>query len=457
MANSTLTRTVSAASTQTKFTFSAWVKRCAFLADHVLYGMWTDADNRSYITINDTDNLSFFQKIGGTTTANLKTNAKLRDPSAWYHIYVAIDTTQVTEADRMKFYINGILQTSFNTATYPAKDSNLLIQSSSGTKSVGSVNSGSYLNGYMSHVAFVDGSVVAHTSFGQTDSTSGIWKFKPPSGVTWGTNGFHLKMENSGALGTDSSGNSNTFAVNGNLKQAVDTPSNVYCTLNTLNKQISGATLSNGNNTLTTTSGSPYTGTTGSTLAFNTGKWYFEAQCTTSPNSTYPIFGFGDVTQVVSGGNQYLGDPSSFTNISVSTGRGTSNVYKTGSSTSTYSASDFPFSTNDILMVAIDYDNDKIWWGKNGTWLASGDPANGNNPSQTGFISTITPNDNFITPYFGDENYSSSATINVNFGNGFFGTTAITSAGSNGNGSLFEYDVPSGFYALNTKNINTYG
>ena len=77
------------------------------------------------------------------------------------------------------------------------------------------------MNGYISHVAFVDGATLAPTSFGQTDSTSGIWKFKSPSGVTWGTNGFHLKFENSGALGLDSSGNTNTFTVNGNLKQAV--------------------------------------------------------------------------------------------------------------------------------------------------------------------------------------------------------------------------------------------
>ena len=87
-----------------------------------------------------------------------------------------------------------------------------------------------YFEGYVSHFSVVDGTALAPTVFGETDSTSGIWKFKSPSGVTWGTNGVHLKFENSGALGTDSSGNSNTFTVNGNLKQAVDTPSNVYCT-----------------------------------------------------------------------------------------------------------------------------------------------------------------------------------------------------------------------------------
>ena len=455
MANSYLTRTPSGNGNRKIFTISVWVKRTKLGSQQNIIGSNdTNFGNGLFLEFQASDALRF----GFTDPNQFKvTNRLFRDVSAWYHIVVAVDVTQASNSNKVKIYVNGVQETSFgtdNTITDADKNWNNTQAHSVGRS--GTYN-GLYFDGYLSHVVNVDGQALAPTVFGQTDSTSGIWKFKSPTGVTWGTNGFHLKMENSGALGTDSSGNSNTFTVNGNLKQAVDTPSNVYCTLNTLNKQISGAALSNGNNTLTTTSGSPYTGTTGSTMAFSKGKWYFEAQCTTSPNSTYPIFGFGDVTQVVSGNNQYMGDPSNFTNISVSTGRGTSNVYKTGSSTSTYSASDFPFSTNDVLMVAIDYDNDKIWWGKNGTWLASGDPANGNNPSQTGFISTITPNDNFITPYFGDENYSSSATINVNFGNGFFGTTAITSAGSNGNGSLFEYDVPSGFYALNTKNINTYG
>jgi len=460
MANSYLTRSVSSTGNRRTFTISTWFKRSGITgANQKIFEAVVDGNSYTDLRLKTTEALQFYTEAAGISKISLVTNRLFRDPNAWYHVVIAVDTTQGTASDRVKMYINGVQETSFSTATYPDQNYDTYVNYSSATNVIGRRNpySDFYFDGYLSHLSLVDGQALASTVFGLTDSTSGIWKFKSPSGVTWGTNGFHLKFENSGALGTDSSGNTNTFTVNGNLKQALDTPSNVYCTLNTLNKQISGAALSNGNNTLTTTSGSPYTGTTGSTMAFSKGKWYFEAQCTTSPNSTYPIFGFGDVTQVVSGNNQYMGDPSNFTNISVSTGRGTSNVYKTGSSTSTYSASDFPFSTNDVLMVAIDYDNDKIWWGKNGTWLASGDPANGNNPSQTGFISTITPNDNFITPYFGDENYSSSATINVNFGNGFFGTTAITSAGSNGNGSLFEYDVPSGFYALNTKNINTYG
>ena len=98
----------------------------------------------------------------------------------------------------------------------------------------GVYNSSEYFEGYISHFALVDGQQLTPTTFGQTDSTSGIWKFKAPSGVTWGTNGVHLKFENSGALGTDSSGNTNTYTVNGNLKQALDTPSNVHAVMNPL-------------------------------------------------------------------------------------------------------------------------------------------------------------------------------------------------------------------------------
>jgi len=454
MANSYLQRTTGTPDSQTQFTVSAWVKRSKLSSsDNMeIFCIYSDSSNRMHLRFqeDDIDVINY----GGSTQARLTTDRKFRDASSWYHIVWRVDTTLATADDRVRLYINGVQETSFGSRTNPSQ--NFSFGTNWNTTRIGLDNASSYFHGYISHIAYADGQSLAPTEFGETDSTSGIWKFKSPTGVTWGTNGFHLKFENSGALGTDSSGNSNTFTVNGNLKQAIDNPSNVHCTLNPLHAQIGGATLTNGNGLLTTTaqSGGPYTGTTGTTLAFNKGKWYWEAKMLTAP-STYPTFGVGQINNLVTGSNQYLDDINNFTCISLSAANAGNNFRRTGRSSQEKTTG--TFATNDIIMCAFDYDNDKIWFGKNGTWFESGDPSNGTNPLESGFLSAITPDDDMVMPYFGDGNYSSSCEIATNFGNGFFGTTAITSAGSNGNGSLFEYDVPTGFYALNTKNINTYG
>jgi hypothetical protein len=310
----------------------------------------------------------------------------------------------------------------------------------------------------MSHVALVDGSIVAPTVFGETDSTSGIWKFKQPSGVTFGTNGFHLKMENSGALGTDSSGNSNTFTVNGNLKQALDTPSNVYATLNPLaNGNTSGTSLSNGNNTFTTPSGGHDFSV--STLAMNSGSGKFYAEFKVSTNAAFNMVGISD--HIYQGNNEELSQENYSYGYYSDSGGSNGIVRGNGSNVLTGMPN---YTTNDIIGVAVDLENHKLYFSKNGTWINSGDPTSGS--TGTGAVSinnlNTTPNSNARGQgvYFfgvGDWTTTGAGAYQCNFGNGFFGTTAISSAGSNGNGSLFEYDVPSGYYALNTKNINTYG
>jgi len=293
---------------------------------------------------------------------------------------------------------------------------------------------------------------VAHTTFGETDSTSGIWKFKSPSGVTWGTNGFHLKFENSGALGTDSSGQSNTFAVNGNLKQSLDTPSNVYCTLNPNdvmkgNGSIHIPTYSNGN--LTLSAGSNNNMQTFGTISPETGKWYWEMKIDVA-NTTGHRIGVFFGNNKTHGNNYYYGSDAFYIHQN-------GEIYYNGSST-TYMAS---YTANDIISVALDVTNGNIYMSKNGgasdsTWS---DGSGNNNQAFPGTsingklgVSWIS---GAVTPFF--DVYGTGNKESINFGSGFFGTTAITSAGSNGNGSLFEYDVPSGYYALNTKNINTYG
>ena len=224
MASTRLTRTFTTPTNNKIWTLSFWVKRASLSASQWVIN--TDGGNQEdRLHFNPEDRLNYYeQDSGGSALANFMPTAQLRDTNGWYHVVLSRDSTQATASDRLKMYYNGELQTVFTANTYPSQNSSNRFNTAV-EHEIGARNSSSYFDGYMSHVAFVDGQQLAPTVFGQTDSTSGIWKFKSPSGVTWGNNGFHLKFENSGNLGLDSSGNTNNFTVNGNLRQALDTPS----------------------------------------------------------------------------------------------------------------------------------------------------------------------------------------------------------------------------------------
>tara|TARA_R110002050_G_scaffold132661_1_gene254790 strand:- start:405 stop:1778 length:1374 start_codon:yes stop_codon:yes gene_type:complete len=457
MANTTLTHTASSGNSKT-WTFSAWIKLANSDGYEYLYSQGSAGDTWIGIYLGNDNTLRCYNEASGSQTLYFVTNRLFRDQNGWYHIVVQCDTTQATEADRFKIWINGVQETSFSTAAYPAQNSNTSMNINSTIQRIGVYNpSGSsanhYFDGYMSHVALVDGQALAPTVFGSTDSTSGIWKFKSPTGVTWGTNGFHLKFESSGNLGLDSSGETNNFTLGGNGRQALDTPSNVYATLNPLASTTPpatvGFTLSNGNNTVQYTNVS-YANFNPSTIGFNKGKWY--AECKVSADGSFggdwPEIGvfYSDNISDIQRTNEGSHTANSMVNGASIVGNGT--LYKFGTQTSSYFSG---FSTNNIISVAVDSDTGKIWWAVNGTFINSGNPTNGTNEN-----ATATANKSLIF-YSRWYQPSNNPIVKWNFGNGYFGTTAISSAGSNGNGSLFEYDVPSGYYALNTKNINTYG
>ena len=445
MANSYLTHTTSTPTNDKIMTFSFWIKKG--LEQEPIMSRHIDASNRfQFYNLDSSAGLQLYQQVSGSVEMNLTHDRQLRDFSAWYHYVIAIDTTQATAADRVKIYINGELLSGYSTATYPAQNADILFNGSSVVQEIGRTNGNDYYNGYMAHFAFVDGTALAPTVFGETDSTSGIWKFKSPSGVTWGTNGFHLKFENSGALGTDSSGQTNNFTVNGDLKQALDTPSNVFATWNLVNNYYSQSTFANGN-TKVTMGSSQYTYNT-STLGMTTGKWYAEfKQGSGGSDSMYGI----SSTQATSTSAELGNYPNDYGYYQADGKIWSNNSYVVNPYGATWSA-------GDIIGVAVDLDNNKLYFSKNGTWQNSGDPTSGS--TGTGAVSITAPASTSLGAYFfGFLDYwgAGSSSTEANFGNGFFGTTAITSAGSNGNGSLFEYDVPSGYYALNTKNLNTYG
>ena len=440
MANSYLSHSQSAGN-RTNWTLSAWVKRSALGTAQYIMANYSGS-NYCYLQINPDNKMRFLDYSSGNNCNKITTRV-FRDTSSWYHVVIAIDTTDSTAEDRFKLYINGVRETAFDTSANFSSSFNTNMNVSGHTSVFGVNQEGnaSYWNGYMSHVALVDGATLAPTVFGETDSTSGIWKFKSPS-TTWGTNGVHLKFENSAALGTDSSGQSNTYTVNGNLKQALDTPSNVYCTMNPLSTT-QNFNLSNGNNTFGAAADNKYiTGNLGGDSEAASTGYYFEYKVNANNlgNSGEGFrVGVKSVENIFASDNDWYGLQETASDL----------IYEKTNGSSTTDTNIGSASNGDVVMIAWGKGG-KIWMGVNGVWVDSGNPSSGSGEQYSGLTGVYAP---FIMCSLTNGMNGSS----MNFGNGFFGTTAITSAGSNGNGSLFEYDVPSGFYALNTKNINTYG
>ena len=198
MANSYLTHTTSTPTNDKIMTFSMWLKKqteqVPIMSRHI------DSSNRFQLyNLDSSSKVQLYQQVGGSVEMNLSHPIVLRDFSGWYHFVIAIDTTQATASDRVKIYINGELLSNYDTATYPAQNADILFNGSSAVQEIGRCNGSDYYLGYIAHFAFVDGTALTPTSFGLANTTTGQWQFKPPSGVTWGTNGFHLKFENSGA------------------------------------------------------------------------------------------------------------------------------------------------------------------------------------------------------------------------------------------------------------------
>jgi hypothetical protein len=447
MANTYLSKTFSSGNQQ-RWTWSAWVKKSAPSAPSASSMLFTTGQYASteLVQIFSQDTLNFtVYDSGGGGLVDVRSSNLVRDPSAWYHFVVAVDTTQATASNRVKLYINGV-EASYSSTTYPSLNASLRVNSSSVHNIGFRIGSSFYFDGLMTHIHFTDGTQYQASDFGETDATTGIWKpIKEPS-VTYGTNGFFLKFENSGSMGLDSSGNVNNFTVNGSLTQTVDTPSNVFTTWNPLENYYQSATLSNGNTTIQT--GNSQYSPSSSTLGVSSGKWYWEVEY-----------------DALSGGSDvaYVGVLSQFaTNSTTSLGTNANDYgyYVNGNyyNNNTGTAYGTTYTTGDIIGVALDLDNNKLYFSKNGTWQNSGDPESG--ATGTGAISITNPTSTTNGAYFPsicDGSSSANATFKTNFGNGYFGTTAVSSAGSNGNGAIFEFDCPSGYYALNTKNINTYG
>ena len=445
MASTYLTRTPSSTGNQKTWTWSGWVKRSRNGDNDPIFCSTNGSGTTLQFIFTNVDNL-FWYYYDGTNDYGYTTSAKYRDHSAWYHIVCRVDTTQATASDRVKIYVNGV-QASAPQSHGDIPQNQDTTMSSTGGMAIGynyqSTSQNFYAN--VAHAHFTDGYAYDASTFGETDSTSGIWKPKTAPSVTYGTNGFFLKMENSGAMGTDSSGNSNTFTVNGTLTQNVDTPSNNFATFNPLNVPTSNApTFSNGNNTVVTANGtSAYFGAT-SSLGVSSGKWYTEFKVSDASANAFIGITFDPAEDARN--NRYTGQSSSSWGYFDSDGN-----YRTNGSGTAYGDT---YTTGDIIGIAMDLDNAKLYFSKNGTFQNSGDPTSG--ATGTGAISITSGETYFFS--CGDGTASSASTIQANFGQGYFGTTAVASANADDGGlGIMEYDVPANYRVLCTKNIKDYG
>ena len=440
MATTQLNDTQGTPTNAIKYTLSMWAKRSnTFAGDsNYLASVWVDGNNHWCMRFND-DQLNIYDYISSSVTTELKTNRKFRDPAAWYHIVYVYDSANVTAGDRQKIYVNGVEETSFATDTNPGSSAASVLNVSGRVLTFGARNSASYFDGEMAHVHFCDGQAYAASDFGETDATSGIWVAKSSPSVTYGNNGFFLKFA-SGASGTDSSGNSNDFAVTGTLTNLKDNPDNNFATINPLNYQSSGGNnIFTNNNTTVYNSGNTWRSVYG-TLGDNTGKYYFETKWVGSDSNWW--VGIVDASQMSETAAKF---------VAATRGYGTNSSGHRGNSGSEVSwAGDVTYSQNDIVMIAFDMTNNFIYFGRNGTWANSGDPTSG--ASGTGAPYAITADKFYIPAY---SLYSANAGLSANFGSGYFGTTAVASAGTNASSiGTFEYDVPTGYTALSTKGLN---
>ena len=386
-----LSRTPASAGNRSTYTLSLWCKRSALSASNFynLFGASGDGYNSNWSTIAfGADCLRVEDYVSNASATFLESTAVFRDTSAWYHIVISVDTTQATTSNRYKLYVNGSQITTFNTANYPAQNTSLAVNNTVAHQIGGSGNSSPGFNGYLALVHFIDGQALTPSSFGETSATTGQWIAKTYGG-TYGTNGFFLDFSDSSAatattLGKDKAGSNNWTPNNlsvtagsgndslrdhptsaGTSTGAGGEVSGNYATLNPL--IATSATLNNGNLdfTATGTYQAAY-----SSIGVSSGKWYFEGTCTLF--ATDALIGVGSAPFAT---NTYVGANATSWGYEAALG----DVYNNSAGTSFGNT----YTTNDVISVAFDADTGKLWFAKNGTWQASGNPAGGTNPAKT--------------------------------------------------------------------------
>jgi len=458
-----LNRTPSGDGNRKTWTFSTWIKRGNIGIGNPInvFGGEDGGSRYSDIMIgtpSGADDTFWFKQDTGTV-AELRSTMKLRDIAAWYNLVFTYDSTDSTAADRMKMYVNGVRLTSFVTNTNAGSNVDSYVNTSGDPNYIGIYQASSKkLDAYLCETVLIDGTALAADSFGEFDSDSGIWKPIDVSGLTFGTNGFYMEYKESGTgtnasgMGADTSGNTNHFAVNNltAVDQSTDTCTNNFATMNALdNYPISTlGTFSEGNLQIVSGQGSSssngYSYFTG-TFGLSTGKWYWEAKCTNTGAAS--LIGIVDKPSDT---------PSSSLNsytYGYSYRHSDGKIYNNGSGAS-YGNS---YGTSDIIGIALDLDNNKLYFSKNGTFQNSGDPTSGaTGTGAKSITAAASTNTGVYHPVVGDTDYSGTSTWQLNFGGG--SPISVSSGNADGDGfGNFEYAVPSGYFALCTKNLAEYG
>ena len=428
-----LNRTQTAGNRRT-FTWSAWIKRGVIGTRQTLWSAGNDGNDESFLRFDASDYISYKESTGNSPEFLFDTNQVFRDPSAWYHIVFAVDTTQSSQDNRIKLYVNGSQVTSYQNTNYPSQNYDTRWNNNSQVTYLGMnvPDYRDYYDGYMTEVNFIDGLQLAPTDLGEFDD-NGVWVPKRYTG-SYGTNGYFLQFkqtgtsQNSSGIGADTSGNDNHFAVSGIAATDVteDTCTNNFATLSPLLTDTTRTTFSEGNCKNVNTNAS----TAGTTIAVDKGKWYCEMICTakTAVNAVIGICtvdGFDgerqiDESQNGGSGHGYVMNATKLTG---------------GAS---YGAT---WAVDDIMGMALDLDSTQntITFYKNG--------------ASQGAINI----DNALYVFANSNGQGSDTTITFsnNFGNP---PHSISSGNTDENGyGNFEYAPPSGYYALCTKNLAEFG
>ena len=453
MATTYLTRTPSSAGNRKKFTISMWVKRVKLGVDQWL--VQAGASGSEFDIRFTTSDQIRFTTWDGSNGYGMITTRVFRDVSAWYHLVFQYDTAQATDTNRNKIYVNGEQispsdTSAYNAGKHPPQNYDNPSWNNTTAFRINDVTwtSSSPKDAVYSHIHHTDGYAYDASTFGSTDATSGIWKINTSPSVTYGTNGFFILKD--GNTITDSSPNSNNFSLGGGtLTNTEDCPDNNFSTLNPL-YVINAShmpTLTNGNTTGTSTSSGFSSGVAG-IAPTGSGKYYSEHKLI-SGTGGWDTNTFVGYSPTPNGTLLAPHDANFFYGVLADGGARQGATNRDG-----YAGT---WTSGDIIRLALDLDNNRLYVGKNAYW--SDGSGNWDEANINGYLDlTASPavaGDNWFM-ICGDKN-TSTATWGNNFGNGYFGTTAVASAGTApSEGGIFEYDCPTGFQALCTKGINSF-
>jgi len=438
--NSVMQRNAAGTPSSTKiWSISFWVKRCRLGTTEVVWMHQNAANHTAKFQLGFHSSDTFrIETYDGTNEYNLSTDMLFRDTSAWYSILVNVDSTQGTEANRYKIFVNGIQAAVTETGSgYPAQNWDLDL----GSQKIAlgryqAASPSAYYDGYVAEVVYADGQTLAPTDIGEFDSASGIFKPIDVSELTLGNAGFYINFADSSDLGATTG---NDFALT-NLAatdQSTDTCTNNFPTMNSLDNYYASTTFSEGNLKMVT-NGSAIVYNT-STIGFSSGKWYMEVKLGSSS---------GEVLGVITGPATANNNDNKIGNRADGWGYDYRGLVENAGSDE--GGSFAAFDSGDVIGVYADLDNDKIYFSKNGTLQNSG----------TGLNLDVAGSPTYFFAV-GDNHGSNAATFEVNFGNP---VSALSSAVSDGTYGSFEYSTTitgdsasKTFKALNTKNLAEFG